>query len=402
MRRALIPLLAVLAACVPSAKVSERAPRIPTPVAGAHTGGTLRVAITPPDGIDPTGAHEPIGELITSTMCDQLIAFDPLTGEPRPSLAESWTVGDGGRNLFIRLRAGARFSNGTPLTAEDVVFSLSRLANERFASPSASLLSEVAGYGFTHGEVDTKDEHLRQSLLGVSIVEGRTLSISLTSPLSEFFAVLAHPATSPVPRTLVMRDAGAFARAPVCAGPYRLASSAASSIVLKRVLNYVGANSSMTRGGAGYADTIEFNVFASRAAGVAAFRRGAVDVAQVPESDRRAAPSGSRLEVAPSLQTEFIGLPTTKPPFDDARVRAALSRALDRARLAALYGDRRTVASAFFPSFLDPGAVPAGCSANAPARADMPGALALLKAAGVDPATLKPTSIWTAPWQEDG
>lgn len=385
MRRAAPLVLLSLLACVPQARAPQRSARTPSVVAGARTGGGLRVAITAPDGIDPTGAHEPAGELITRTMCDQLIAFDPVTGEPVPSIAASWTVSNGGKSLFVRLRPGARFSDGTPLTAEDVRFTLSRLANERFASPSASLLETVGGYGFVHGEIDTRDEHLRQSLSGVTLVDTHTLSIGLIEARGDLFRALAHPATSPVPRARVEADPAAFARAPVCSGPYALRASPAAGapIVLQRVAGYVGANASLSRGGAGYADEIAFSVHATREVAVAAFRAGTVDVAPVPEPDLRAAPAGARVRVLPSLQTEFIGLPTTKPPFNDARVRVALGRALDRAAIArTVYGDRREPASTFLPGALDPGAA---CAAET----SVAGARALLRAAGVDLATIK-------------
>lgn len=380
-------LLLALVACVPGAR-GEDVPRPPTARPGAHVGGTLRVAITPPDGIDPAGTHEPSGALIAATMCDQLIAFDPVTGEPRPSLAESWTVTDGGGALFVKLRKGARFSNGAPVTADDIVFTLSRLADERFASPSASLLEPIAGYGFVHGEADTNDERLRRTLGGLQIVDSRTISIALAEPAADFFRVLGHPATSPVPREVIEREPASFARRPVCSGPYRLTTDwPTSRVILERTPNHIGVNSSLTNGGGGYAERIEFDVVASRAAAVRAFRRGRVDLAPVPNADTRGAPEGARVLRAPSSQTEFVGLVTTKPPFTDARVRRALSRALDRSALARRDGG---IAAR---SFVAPGlGVRAdACGADTPVRADLAGARAAFARAGVDPTTLRPT-----------
>jgi oligopeptide transport system substrate-binding protein len=376
MRRVFPLVLVLLVACVPTERDAFKDVHPPTPVAGAHTGGAIRIGITPPDGIDPTGAHEPSGELIASTMCDQLIAFDPRTGEPRPSLAKSWTVGDGGRNVFVKLRSDARFSDGSPVTVEDVAFTLARLADEEFASPSASLIEDVAGYGFVHGEDESRDESVRRNLVGVGIVDQHTLSIALTGAHSEFIRVLGHPATSPVPRALVQADPAAFARSPVCAGPYRLDGPPATGgpIVLTRVEDYAGVNNTLARSGAGYVDKIEFDVFPTRAAAAAAFRKGKLDVAQVPAEDRRAAPSGAREVVTPTLQTEFIGLPTTKKPFDDARVRRALNLALDRERISALFDSRRIAAAGFLP----------GAECSPALKPDVAGAGALLVQADVD------------------
>lgn len=396
MRRAVPFVVLALTACVPQTRAPQTVTRTPVAIADASLGGTLRVAITPPDGLDPTGAHEPAGELITRTMCDQLIALDPITGEPQPSLASSWTVSDGGKSLFVRLRSDARFSDGTPVTAEDVRFTLSRLANELFASPSASLLEAVGGYGFVHGDLDTDDEHLRQSLSGVTLVDAHTISIALVDARADLFRALAHPATSPIPRAAVEADPAAFTRKPICSGPYALAAAPEPSgpIVLERVPGYIGANASLSRGGAGYADRISFWVYPTREAAVAAFRAGGAPViVPVPETDQRAAPPGARIELLPGLQTEFIGFPTTVPPFDDARVRRALSLTLDRRLLArTVYGDRRAPTTTFLPEVLDPGDVPRSCAANA--RVSLKAARALLAAAGVDPAALEAEFIY--------
>jgi oligopeptide transport system substrate-binding protein len=395
MRRAVPIVVLALSACVPQTRSPQHVGRTPSPNADARTGGTLRVAITPPDGIDPTGAHEPAGELVTRTMCDQLITLDPVTGEPQPSIASSWTVSSGGQSLFVRLRPEARFSDGTPVTAEDVRFTLSRLANELFASPSASLLESVGGYGFVHGELDTSDEHLRQELSGVTLVDAHTISIGLFEARGDLFRALAHPATSPIPRAAVEADPAAFARAPVCSGPYALRSEPAPGgpIVLERVAGYEGANASLSRGGAGYADTISFRVHETREAAVAAFRAGDADVAPIPETDRRPAPTGGSIQLLPGLQTEFIGMPTTQPPLDDARVRIALSRALDRGAIARnVFGDRRQPATAFLPAVLDPGEAPSACTQNG--RGSLEAARELLSDAGVAPEDIEAEFVY--------
>lgn len=390
MRRAILVGALTLSACVPQTRAAHESQRTPSPVPAARTGGTLRVAITPPDGIDPTGVHEPAGELVARTMCDQLLAIDPVTGEPVPAIAASWTVSGGGESLFVRLRDDARFSDGTPVTAEDVAFTLSRLANELYASPSAPLLGSVGGYGFVHGELDTNDERLRRSLSGVTLVDQQTISIALIEPRADLFRALSHPATSPVPRAAVEADPAAFARAPICSGPYALRGTPEPNgpIVLDRVEGYTGVQGALSRGGAGYADTISFSIHPTREAAVAAFRAGAAEIAALPETDRAAPPTGARIALVPTLQTEFVGLPTTQPPFDDPRVRAALSRALDRDAIArTVYGDRRAATTTFLPSLLDPGDPPAGCAAQA--SSSLEEARRLLREAGVAPASIQ-------------
>ncbi|GAC1422260.1 MAG: peptide ABC transporter substrate-binding protein [Actinomycetota bacterium] len=329
-------------------------------------------------------------------MCDQLIAIDPVSGEPRPSIAESWQVGEGGGNVFFKLRPDARFSDGTPVTAEDVQFTLSRLANQEFASPSAPLLERVSDYPYVHGEIPVKDAKKRRVLLGAQIVDSRTVSIVLIEPLSDFFRALSHPATSPVPRHVAERDPVGFARRPICSGPYKLSETPkpGSPIKLIRVKGYSGGNRSLSRSGRGYADAIELYPYGTRGFTADAYRRGVVDLAPISESDKAAIPAGSRLVTQASDQTELVGFPNVQPPFNDPRVRLALSKAIDRTDIArSVYGDRRVPASSLIlPAFIGGNsAIDPSCASNAPASADIAGARALLAQAHVDPAAIHTT-----------
>ena len=388
MKRSALALLLLTAACVPQLGNREAVLHAPRAVAGAHPGGTIRVGATRPDALDPALVQDPGAKLVIRTMCDQLVALDPATGRPVPSIASSWSISEGGRRLFLRLRNGVVFTNGRPLRAEDVAASLSRLASERLASPSASLLEHVFGFGFVHGDDQTRDERARVRLLGVSVVDPLSLEISLDRPDAEFIRVLADAATTPVPRDLTQDDPAAFERQPVCAGPYRLAApwTAGTTIRLERSAGYKPSSAAWTRNGASYADAIEFVPFADRTAAARAFAAGTVDVALAPE----AAAASPDLVRGVSAQVEFVGFPTTQPPFDDPRVREALSRALDRTALArTIFGGSRAVARSFLSPALGEAYETDACGPHTPAGADVAGARALFRAAGVDPRRMR-------------
>lgn len=365
-----------LSACIPSEGVDEGG-RTPTPARGTRAGGTVRVAITPPDGIDPGNANEPSGELLARTMCDQLVMLDPETGEPRPGLAESWSIVPGGQKLFVKLRAGIRFTNGREVTAEDVVFTLDRVASETYASRSASLLEKVNGYAFVHGDAEAPNERARRELIGVQTSDARTVEITLAEPDADFYRVLAHPALSPVAREAVEVDPMAFARDPVCAGPYVLDQPwrPGEPVPLRRSPSYAGMLPMFTRGGAGWADRIEFVVTDDPAA---AFARGEVDLAR----DMRASP-GPGVEQRAGARLELLGLPTGVAPFDARAVRIALSMALDREALAAASPFARAPARGFVPPTVPDMHREAACGLNVPLSADVTRARKLLADAGV-------------------
>ena len=133
MRKTALLLLSALtlASCTADAAAPPR-PGDPA----ARRGGVLRVGIIAPGSIDPGNVYEPSGDLIVRTMCAPLLAADPETSELLPAVAESWLVTDGGAGLTLRIRKDVRFSDGTELTAEDIVFTLTRIASAEYASTS--------------------------------------------------------------------------------------------------------------------------------------------------------------------------------------------------------------------------------------------------------------------------
>ncbi|MDP9102282.1 MAG: ABC transporter substrate-binding protein [Actinomycetota bacterium] len=317
----------------------------PIPLTGARSGGVLRVGITAPGTVDPGSDYEPSGDLVLRTMCDPLIAVDGATGTLRPALAASWVVTDGGRRVVVRLRQGVHFPDGSALTADDVAYSLSRVAAAEYASAASALLAPIDGFPQVHGDVATDSDTDRRRLSGVHVLDRQSLQISFSRPSADWLQVLTTPVTSPVPRHLAERDPAAFARQPVCVGPYRLSApwhAGDASLALDRVAGYRPVQSALTGGGVGYADRIEFRVFSSRDAAAAGALAGQVDVAPARPGDRAVAVTGPLVD--------YIGLPTTTPPFDRTDVRQALAGSIDRAAIVAeLFPHTREPATGFLP-----------------------------------------------------
>jgi len=383
-RLAAVVILALVATACTGDEVATRAP-----VEGASRGGRLVVAIDRPRSIDPqaTDAKDAGGALVVETMCDRLVELDPVTGEPRPAIAESWIVADGGRRVTFKLRKGVRFHNGQELNAEDVRFTLSRLAERDFASPVASLMEPVNGYDIIHGNEEADDDRYRTQLRGVRVIESFSFEVVLDEDLSGFFHTLAHVAASPVPKSVVEENPQAFGQQPVCAGPYQMTEpwSPGDDITLERFGDYYGANTAFTSGGTGYADTIVFRGFGNRADQEAAFADGDVDAA-IARAERDVAERAGDDAIAATTPTvEYVGLPVKVEPFNQRAVRVALSQAINRQRVIdEVYGGLREPAAEIVP----PGAGPlhrrAACADRAPVTGNVEAARATLRDAGVD------------------
>ncbi|HET6508090.1 MAG TPA: ABC transporter substrate-binding protein [Baekduia sp.] len=123
-----------------------------SPAATGSTGGTAKAAGAPSGtlvvdqsfvdkGIDPGHEFTPTNNMLVKAMYDTLVTFEPGKTDPVPSLAESWKGTKDAKSFTFTLRDGAKFSDGTPVTSADVVFSLNRLVN--LQSSGAFLLDGV-------------------------------------------------------------------------------------------------------------------------------------------------------------------------------------------------------------------------------------------------------------------
>ena len=374
----------VLASCTTGNKIEPPAAR-----PEATRGGRIVVGISEPISIEPSNAADPSGTLVVRTMCDPLVQIDPLSGELVGAIAESWQVTDGGKRITVKLRKGVRFHDGSELTSEDVAFSLSRVASEEAASPLAPLLRPVEGYAQVHGDEEVDEQRLRETLRGLRIIEKYSFEINLTEAHADMVALLGHPLASPVPKKVVERDPDAFAARPVCAGPYQLAAPwrpGQAAISLRRFAGYRAVNEGYTAAGRGYADEIEFRIASDEETEVVQFEAGQLDVAHVPRVGLpQARQRGSDLVVAPAPVVNYLGFPTRVAPFDQPRVRAALSMALDRRALAAaVEGGAAISARGFLPPTLGGDVRGSGCGAFIPERAQAGRARELLSSASVD------------------
>ena len=146
-----------------------------------------------PESLDP---HK------TSTVYEAHILRDLFLGlvtedqnsETIPGAAESWTVSDDGTVYTFKLREGAIWSDGNPVTADDFVYSFQRLQDPATAAEYASML-----YVIKNGE-EVNTGKMKPEELGVKAVDDSTLEVTLKSPTPYFLEMLTHQAAYPVNR----------------------------------------------------------------------------------------------------------------------------------------------------------------------------------------------------------
>ncbi len=288
----------------------------------AYAGGTLRVAsMGEPASLDPHKVSGTWENYVVGDMFIGLTTENPKA-EPIPGVAESWTVSEDGKTYSFKLRECA-WSDGTPMTAHDFVFSMQRILNPETAAEYASLLYIIEG-----AEAVNKGEAKPESL-SVTALDDRTLEIKLTGPAPYFLALLTHYTAYPVPKHVIDKVGKEWTKPEnmVVNGPYKLVEWIPNTHVkLTKNDKYWDAGSLAL-------DDLTFYTQEDRAAVQKRFRAGEIDVAMDFASDqidwlRKNLPDETR--IAPYMGVYYYPINSSVEPFTDIRIRKALSMAINR------------------------------------------------------------------------
>jgi peptide/nickel transport system substrate-binding protein len=295
-------------------------------------------------------------ELANMLLFEGLVGLDARL-EPTPRLAESWDVSPDGTTITFALRDGVSWHDGTPLSARDVAFTYEQIRSTEAPSLWKAYMSGV-------DRVETPDDKT------VVVHYARPYGPALVT-----WTVGILPAHVFADGDLVSSDGN---REPVGTGPYRLARwEPGKRLVLQ-------ANDAWWFGRP-HIDTIELVVDVGQDEALDALRASAVDlvrVADVSEWIHEVQMPGFRdaFEVSDVIESRFrlIAWNGLRKPYDDARVRQALTYALNRQRVIddVLLGQARPLSAPFFPNMF--GADPS----IAPYSFDLDRAVTLLNEAG--------------------
>jgi oligopeptide transport system substrate-binding protein len=356
-----LALVLTLSGCDPGREPVEPSPSPSLPATAAPTqaqpeGATLRWAVAEPTGIVPSVVVDEAGLLIVDTLFDSLTQVS-ADGTVLPSAAVDWEHFDDGRRWRFTLRDGARYHDGTPVTAQDFVDAWSMVVDQ---GRTGAHLRDVVGYR------PLRRDRVNR-LAGVRAVDDLTLDVELSTPNMELPVIVAHPSLGPIPPWAV-EQAARFTERPVGNGPYQMAEPWVHGQFV-RVVRADGWRNGPRRRAGDRVREIVFRII-DVDAGYVGFQQGRIDVAPVPAGAlaqaRRtygAARQGTGPGVvdAPEPSLYFLGLRVDAPPWDDPDVRRALSRAIDRRAIVDADSDRQLdVAHGLVPAAL-PGAGAAFC-----------------------------------------
>ena len=311
--------------------------------AGSTAGGTNTAGFTVQYGSNPETLDPALNSAIDGANTIITI-FEPLllineNNEVIGGQAESWEASEDGLTWTFTMRDGLKWSDGTDLNAKDFEYSFKRMVDPNTAAPYAETclgmidgFEEAAGFPDADGNptVDPNPEALNVK----ASEDGKTLTIVLSYPCSYFDKMAAFATMSPVQQATVEANGDAWCTSPdtfVSNGPYMITDWTPSErIVLTKNPNYVGGWDSSKI----VSDTITLLLLEDSSASFAAYNSGeAVLIKDVPTDEIPSltkAEDGGDFYVDTILGTYYVSLNLQRDAFKDAKVRKALSLAIDR------------------------------------------------------------------------
>ncbi len=248
-----------------------------------------------------------MSHVVIEQVYSTLMALDP-DAKPYPELAESYEISPDGLQYTFKLRQGVKFHNGDDFTAEDVKFTFDRLR-----APNS---------GYSYGAQV-------QDIKSVDVVDPHTVRFTLNKCVGPFLIYVAFPGSSIVPKKLVESGHDLNAK-PIGTGPFKFVSyEPRSAIKFERNENYFEQ-------GKPYFDAMEYRIISDITALTTGLMSGVVNFSnEIPPKDFASIKANPDLAALTLERSRYNWLlpNNSRKPFDNPKVRQAISYAIDRQAL---------------------------------------------------------------------
>ena len=308
----------------------------------AATGDVLNVCVGPnPDTIDPALNSSVDGATYIIHAFEGLYRLDK-NGTPEPAEAQSVDISDDGLNYTFHLRQGLKWSDGSPLTANDFVYSWRRAIDPATAADYSYMFETIAGYTDA-----TATETFNPDLFQVTAPDDLTLKVTLISRTPYFLELTAFPTYMPVQKATIDANGDAWATKAetyIGNGPYKVTEFVPSSrITMEKNPNYWEVAKLGPQ-------KIVFNLIEDNVAAFNAFQSGQLSFDNnIPPDEIESLKSNAAFHMPAQMGTYYVSFNNQKAPFDNPLVRKAFSLAIDRTYIANVLAKGYIPAGAWVP-----------------------------------------------------
>ena len=284
----------------------------------------VRGLTTPPATLDPHYFHGTHEASVLKDLFEGLVVQDEY-GLPVPGAAETWQVSDDGLTWTFTLRENLKWSDGTPLTSGDFLYSFRRLADPQ-SQAKYSWYLQLSG---VVNSSEVAEGKLKPEALGVSAPDSTTLIIQLQEPRSWFPAMMTFPSFLPVPRHAIENCGENWPVKESCAvsnGAYRFVNWDTRAIQLKRNPHYFQVYEVNI-------SDVTWKVFDQPIDELIAFRSGDLDITTglpIGSALAKASSMGIVTKPVPQLITSYLIINPRHQVMSHYGLRSALASVLDR------------------------------------------------------------------------
>jgi oligopeptide transport system substrate-binding protein len=284
-----------------------------------------------PKGLDPAKATGVPESKILYNLFEGLTSLHPITLEPIPGMAESWTISDDGKWYTFKIRANAKWNDGRSITAQDFVDSWRRASNPGLGSEYAYQL-----FGIKNAEKIYRGELKDETLLGVRALDPHTLQIELEHPIGYFLRLTSFYTLFPTPIHIMdaILDSSWTKKKPfISNGPFQIKEWKINRHIILEPNPHYWDHAKIKLAEIHFLPIEQIDTEEKTFFGGDLHITNDVPTLKIPGYKAKIVANPSRKHpytATPYLGTYFYRFNTSKAPFNDKRVRHAFSLTMDR------------------------------------------------------------------------
>ena len=276
-----------------------------------------------PESLNPNLTTDSTGTTVNSIMSEGLMRSDK-DGIPAAGLAEKWEINEDGLVWKFYLRENLKWSDGSPLTANDFKFSWMKVLAPETGAKNADLLYVIKGAeAYNKGEGTAED-------VGIKVLDDNTIEVSLEEPSEYFLSLLAHVTYSPISEKLFNEKKENFGLDPssiTASGPYMLKEwNHNANIILSKNENYWNKDNIKL-------DEIEIKLVVDNEAALNAFNNGEIDLIRIGSVQYEKLKNDDRIHLFQNNSVWFLLFNMENDFLKNPKIRKAIQMSINREEL---------------------------------------------------------------------